>query len=265
MHAAVLDRFVEFSVKFEGCVRSMYLDIKGLVTVGIGCLIDPVPMALSLPWVSPDGSTPSQNQIASEWRALKSQQNLAKLHWKFAEKVTSIRLTDEGVLAVARQRLLANEKTLKQFFPQWDSFPADAQLACCSMAWAVGPGFPAQFGNFRAAANAQNWTAAIAACSIRTENNPGIVPRNAANKLCLANAQQVVTQGLPLEALFWPGTAPNASQRDDALRTEAEQTAADHAAHNAAAWDALTLKLRDGLDLSHRDDNSTDPEPENQA
>src|SRR6478609_3280131 len=260
MHQSVLDRFVDFTAPLEGVVRSMYLDIKGLVTVGIGCLVDPVSMALPLPWVLPDGSRPTDNEIAAQWRSLKAQQNLSKLHWKYAEKVTTIRLTDEGVLEVARRRLLANEKVLRQYFPNWDLFPADAQLACCSMAGAVGAGFPQIFGNFRQAANAQNWTAAIAACAIRSDNNPGIVPRNAANKLCLANAQQVLSQGFPIDTLFWPGTAPSASQRDEALRTEAEIAAKEHAEHNAAGWDSLTHKLREGLDLTHRDDD-TDPPP----
>lgn len=258
MHQSVLERFVDFSAPLEGVVRSPYLDIKGLVTVGIGCLIDPVQMAMTLPWVLPDGSAPTRDEIATQWRALKAQQNLSKLHWKYAEKVTTIRLTDEGVLEVVRARLIANEKVLRGYFPNWDLFPADAQLACCSMAWAVGAGFPATFGNFRAAANTQNWTAAIAACAIRTDNNPGIVPRNAANRLCLANAQQVLSQGIPLDTLFWPGTAPSASQRDEALRNEAAIAAKEHAEHNARAWDALTIRLRDGLDLTRRDDD-TDP------
>jgi len=262
MHQSVLERFVEFSAPLEGVVTSLYVDIKQLVTVGIGCLADPVQMAMNLPWVLPDGSRPTRDEIARQWRSVKAEApRLAKLHWRYAAALTTIRLTDEGVLEVVRERLIANEKVLRGYFPNWDLFPADAQLACCSIAWAVGAGFPATFGNFRAAANAQNWTAAISASGIRTDNNPGIVPRNAANRLCLANAQQVLSQGIPLDTLFWPDTAPSASQRDEALRTEAQLAAQEHAAHNAAAWDALTIKLREGIDLTQHDDNES-PDPD---
>src|SRR6478609_1125211 len=141
MHESVLEAFVRFSTPLEGCVTSLYPDIKGLLTVGIGCLADPVSLALPLPWVLPDGSQASQAEISAQWHALKAQApRLSKLHWKYSAPVTTMRLTDEGVLEVARGRLLANEKILRGYFPNWDLFPADAQLACCSMAWAVGAG-----------------------------------------------------------------------------------------------------------------------------
>lgn len=258
MHQAVSDRFVDFTAPLEGVVTSLYVDIHGAkvppvpcVTTAIGCLVDPVASALALPWVMPDGSLASRDEIARQWQLVKDDApSLSKLHWKYAAALTTIRLTDQGVLDVVRQRLLANEKVLRGYFPNWDLFPADAQLACCSMAWAVGAGFPKIFGNFRAAANAQNWASAIAACAIRTDGNPGVVPRNAANRLCLANAAASVAQGLPVETLFWPGTPPNASQRDQALRLEAELALANHAADYS----------RSGRDVADQDNPSAPPE-----
>ena len=261
MHQSVLDRFVDFTAPLEGVVPSLYVDVKQLLTVGIGCLVDPVSLALSLPWVMPDGSPASQSEIATQWRKVKADAaRLSKLHWKYAAKLTTMRLTDEGVLAVARGRLLANEKIMRGHFPNWDLFPADAQLACCSMSWAIGADWPRIFGNMKAACNAQNWTAAIASCAIRTEGNPGIVPRNAANKLCLANAQQVLAQGLPLDTLFWPGTAPSSSQRDDALRVEAEQAAVDHSERLNAITAALDVAGHAGRDIA---DYENGPNPPN--
>lgn len=253
MHESVRAAFRAFSAPLEGVVASMYVDVKGLVTVGIGCLIDPVSLALPLPWRhEKSGELATQAEVAAAWNGLKAQRDkFSKLHFKYAALLNDLRLDDAGVDQLMTQRLLANEKVLRGYFPQFDLFPADAQLAIFSMAWAVGAGFPQQFGNFRAAANAQNWTAAIAACGIRTDGNSGIVPRNAANRLCLANAQSVVSQGIPLDTLFWPGNAPNASQRETALRDEAELAAKDHAAHNEALWNKLTTDLAAGLDLSH--------------
>ena len=40
MHASVRDYFIEFNEPIENRVPYMYLDIKGLVTIGIGNLFD---------------------------------------------------------------------------------------------------------------------------------------------------------------------------------------------------------------------------------
>ena len=236
MHSSVADRFVEFTSPLEGVVPSLYVDVNGAksppvpcVTTAIGCLVDPVESALALPWILPDGSRASAEEISRQWHVVKADAaRLSKLHWRSAAALTTIRLTDEGVLDLVRQRLLENEKVLRGYFPNWEAFPADAQLACCSMAWAVGAGFPRIFGNFRDAANRQDWSGAQAACAIRTDGNPGIVPRNAQKRLCLANALAEGAQGLPLETLFWPGTTPSAAERDEALRKEAAAALALH-------------------------------------
>jgi len=50
MDPSFIDTFVlKFSPPLEGCTRSPYLDVKGLLTVGIGCLIDPPTTAADLP------------------------------------------------------------------------------------------------------------------------------------------------------------------------------------------------------------------------
>lgn len=252
MHPSVEAAFVQFSAPLEGVVTSLYADVKQLLTVGLGCLCDPVSMALSLPWVLPDGSTPDAAEIARQWHALKAQApQMSKLHWSYAAKLTTMRLTEQGILDVAIGRLRANEKIMRGYLPNWELFPAPAQLACCSMGWAIGAGWPKIFGNLRDACNSQNWTAAIGCCDIRTDGNPGIAPRNGANKFLFATAASVVAQNLPIEELYWPGGAPNASQRDQAIRQEAE----------------LALANMPPLDLSHSGESAEafflDDEPTN--
>ena len=53
----------------------MYLDVKGLVTVGVGNLMDPVSVAQTLPFrfknkpgISAPGSPATPDQIAQEWQ-----------------------------------------------------------------------------------------------------------------------------------------------------------------------------------------------------
>jgi GH24 family phage-related lysozyme (muramidase) len=50
MFSSVQSAFRSFTEQFEGCVSFMYLDVKGLVTVGIGNLVDPVGVAQALPF-----------------------------------------------------------------------------------------------------------------------------------------------------------------------------------------------------------------------
>ncbi len=127
----VVDRFREFSVRFEGLVHWPYLDIKGLVTVGIGCLIDPAAAALALPWVLEGSGEPaSKEQVLADWNNLKSQQRLSKLHFNYARPVTKIRLTEEGVDTLLHQKMAGNEAYMKKRLPAFATWPADDVIVC---------------------------------------------------------------------------------------------------------------------------------------
>lgn len=66
MYQSVRDYFNTFQTKFEGYLPFMYLDVKNLVTTGMGNLIDPIGAASSLPWVhKSDGSPASPEEIAA--------------------------------------------------------------------------------------------------------------------------------------------------------------------------------------------------------
>jgi GH24 family phage-related lysozyme (muramidase) len=219
MHPSVASAFTHFSTEFEGRFAWPYLDIEGFVTVGVGCLIDPIELALPLPWVHFDGSVATHEEVVAQWRDLKAQVRLAKTGARFAEHVTSIRLSDEAIESLLSRRLNANEAVLEQQFLRWDLFPADAQLAIHSMSWAMGPGFTKEFPKFTRACNAQDWVTALAECTIAGEStNAGLIRRNADNRLCLANAQAVKddinhaghgrgTHALSLDKLYWPARA----------------------------------------------------------
>jgi hypothetical protein len=57
----------------------MYLDIKGLVSIGIGNLIDPINLAMDLPFVHKDdiNVAASTDEIETEWQTVKGRQDLA--------------------------------------------------------------------------------------------------------------------------------------------------------------------------------------------
>jgi hypothetical protein len=222
MHQSVLDNFFRFTVPLEGKTNNAYLDVKGLLTVGIGCMIDPPVTALPLPWVMPDGSVAPASVIEAQLTSLKAQTGLEHYPANSPSVLaaTTIRLTDDGVMQLANQRLLAGEPLMRKTFPAWDTWPADAQLFACSMGWAIGFGWPHIFSNcaallqrtvpgFLLAATGSpsaHANEASAPCDIRTEGNPGIVPRNAQNRLLLSNAQVVRDEGLDPDILYWPSS-----------------------------------------------------------
>ena len=184
MKPEVRAQFPSFTVRFEGRVPTMYADIKGLITIGLGCLIDPVTLATSLPFHrhSPNGPRASVGEIAGEWQRLKAM-DLGK--WHFATQRAKAGLTlwldDDGIDDLARTRLDTFEHVLVKQFPEWEQWPAEAQLAVLSMAWGMGPGFPAHWPQFTAAALQQDWALCSMCCRMREAGNPGVVPRNKAN------------------------------------------------------------------------------------
>lgn len=273
MHQSVIDRWEEFSRPLEGRVDAMYVDVLGLVTCGVGNLVDPIGQAERLPWTLEDGSRADLAQVRADWHLLKNASaHYAKLHWKYARAATKCRLTEQaidGLVAAKRAEFETFVRT--HYFKDFDSFPADAQLGIMSMAWACGPGFPLKFGNFRNAVLKQDWDAAVATCKIRegtpgkADWNPGIVPRNKLNRFLFANAARVKANGIDDNAvLYWPSVAPNSSELERAAQSQAK-TALDQ--FTANEWErfisegpsaARDLRLWEEPDHERHD---TDPAP----
>ena len=179
MDTAVVARTTALNRRFEGVIAWMYLDIKGLVTCGIGNLIDPMDAALPLPWQrKADGRPASQAEIMAEWQRIKAQTDLARRGAQAAKAVATLELSDAMIDALARRKLEANHDTLRRRFPGLDDWPADAQVALHLMAWAMGPGFPRTWPKFSAACEVRNWLSAAAEAHIPDTGNAGLVPRN---------------------------------------------------------------------------------------
>jgi hypothetical protein len=202
MHDSVREQFIPFTNRFEGTVPWMYLDVKGLVTVGIGNLIDPVAAALALPFVHKEAGVPaSRDDIAREWTNIKSNPTLAQKGHRACEAITDLRLQPDSITELVLAKLDANEQILLQSFPDYESWPADAQLGTLSMAWALGPAFPNTWKNFRAAAQAADFTTCVTQCRIQEAGNPGVIGRNAADRGLFRNAARAATTNANTETL----------------------------------------------------------------
>lgn len=197
MYPSVATIWPAWSARFEGRIYWMYLDIKGLVTTGVGNLIDPSGLAMALPWTKPDGTYASTTEILTEWQAIKATTWLAEAGAQAAGRVAVLRLSDAAIDGLMARVLASNEATLKQHpaFAGFDAWPADAQLGLLSMAWAMGPDFGPGWPLFSAACAAGDWTAAAANCWMDDEANPGLTPRNRANQAAFAAAAEVAASG----------------------------------------------------------------------
>lgn len=207
---SVVEIFPAFTAPLEGKVLWPYQDILGLVTIGYGCLIEPEGLAAAVQgWLG----SPSPGAIAAEWNKVNA---LPKaLHFNRYKGACALLLDESGVDALLQARMQLFEGTLRFYFPDWDSFPADAQLALMAMAWACGAGFPKTFTNFAGFVRKRDWANAAKCAKIREDGNPGVHPRNLQVQLCLANAAAIDDgdQGTP--ALYWPGTVRDAVAPDN--------------------------------------------------
>lgn len=199
MYDSVREQFIAFSTEFEGRVSFMYADIKGLVSIGIGNLIDPVELALPLPFVykSDQSSAAGQADIQTDWQRVKSDPSLAQKGWRACDAITSLMLTDDSIETLVLSKLDQFAATLRRTseFADLDDWPADAQLGLFSMAWAMGPAFGPGWPNFRASCAAHDWRGAADNRHMNDSANPGLRPRNVANRELFLNAAYATDQG----------------------------------------------------------------------
>jgi hypothetical protein len=215
MWPEVQQNFRSFNETFEGSISYMYVDVKQLVTIGVGNLIDPIDLATTLPFkwknkpeVAMPGALATADDITEEWNCIKNDPTLAEKGASACEPITNLELDDNAINSLIQQRLLANESYVKQVFGNWEGWPADAQMAVMSMAWAVGAaGVLDGFPKFCTACADENFSEAATECEISAEGNPGVVPRNQANKTLLLNAAVVIggkEMGLKVDTLYYP-------------------------------------------------------------
>lgn len=211
MYTSVEEYFVTFNEPIEARVEYMYLDIKGLVTIGVGNLIDverltDVPgreavlrQLSKLPFVYRSGANAgkaaSEAEIRAEWSTVKQRQEWAKLGYRQFGRIALLRLGNDAIDRLAMQKAYAMETELKRdgAFADFDRWPADAQLGLLSMAWALGaPKLKTHWPNFKSACQRQDFEAAAKHCEISTVGNPGVSERNNRNQRLFKNAANVL-------------------------------------------------------------------------
>jgi GH24 family phage-related lysozyme (muramidase) len=202
----VLSNFTDFTTKFEGYTPYMYTDVKGLVTTGIGNLIDNGTSgpALGLNWKHANGTPATQAEIDAAWHTVKSA--WPGVQSTACQKLTDLRLDKEDIAKLVAMKLKENHEILRSKYPGYVKWPADAQMGLHSMAWAMGPAF--NFPAFTTAVNKPipDFADAAIQSHMNDKGNPGLVPRNQANKIMFTNAAQVLAKKANPDVLYWPST-----------------------------------------------------------
>lgn len=207
MRQSVRNAFHDFSAPLEGRdVPFFYLDyrkppLRCLVTIWLGNLC-PLSMAITLPMVHPDGRLATKSEIAAAWNLVDERQDLGK-HGGMVfggMKGNELRLPKEAGEAMVTRKLNETDRTLRGMFSDWDDWPACAQLAVISWAWAVGPASP--YPRMLAALRAGDFAAASTECDV-TPKRGTIVTRNECNRVLLLNAGRVRDYHLDPDMLDW--------------------------------------------------------------
>jgi peptidoglycan hydrolase-like protein with peptidoglycan-binding domain len=213
MHNSVRDYFRDFSAEFEGVVTHMYLDVKSLVTIGIGNRIgaegaaDPAAPAVALPFFfrGNPGAPAAEQDIRDDFGSVGRHPGLSAAGYVPFTQL-DLGLADIDQLVVAA--LVGNESTLKTTpeFSNLDNWPADAQLGLFSLAYATGAGFATggRFPSFRFACNGQDFSGAAQQSHLDETGNAGLIPRNWADELLFIFASRVLSNSLPIDQRIFP-------------------------------------------------------------
>ena len=255
IHQSVLDQWIPFNTgklkwtDADGNTKSspneglkfpsyMYEDILGLMTTGMGNLIEipdvqpttnkqhaagigPGPSksgtitdeGLNAGWVHTDGTPASGDEIRAEFARLKGLWGSG--NWEddggFQQKgrdAATLWLPEAAVMKLISGKLQAFADSLKTQLPGWDNFPADAQTALLSHAWAAGSalgGWP----KFKGFINQTppDWHSAAGEGYVYGPNHSiiaAITPRNDSNVRLMLNAEGVEQGNMDPSVLYFP-------------------------------------------------------------
>src|SRR4051812_3271940 len=189
MRTSVRRAWLQFNEDLEGRVPFMYCDVKGLVSAGVGNLIDATTHPLTKPdaqeradslamarrfnWIhrppEGDGLPASGAEVDAAWDAVKARMDLAPQGPQAYEDLTSLAITGDQIDRFVFVKLEEMEATLRRQadFAHFDTWPAGAQMALLSMSWGMGPAFG--FPRFRAHARAGDFEGCARECRFNPE------------------------------------------------------------------------------------------------
>jgi len=148
---------------FEGTVPWMYLDTRGLVTVGVGEMLANSARAQSLGFVDSSGQPATQNAILAEFNRV-SALAPAKVPG-FYRTPSSPVLLHPSIDTLLMRHLTFFDGQLSARFAAYASFPDPAKLGLLDMIYNLGvTGLFHGFPHFMGCADRQDWLSASGQC-----------------------------------------------------------------------------------------------------
>ncbi|MBL8294055.1 MAG: hypothetical protein JNN08_19585 [Bryobacterales bacterium] len=155
---------VKYFRDHEGVVSHMYLDIVGLVTVGVGFLLRNAEDAVALKFVNrATGKPATAEEKRRDWTAVNQQEKARRAD--FYKKFTQLDLPADQIDKRLEALIGEFSSSLRSRFPKFDAFPPTAQIGLLDMIYSLGPsGFFKGYPKMCGAVDRQDWAAAGAEC-----------------------------------------------------------------------------------------------------
>lgn len=169
--ATEMDDYLGDLSLWEGVVRHMYLDTKGLVTVAIGHLLATPEAACALPFEDAQTKAPAAKPaIRRAWAAVKAMEP-ARLEASYAP-ATTLRLSQDQCFELAKTRLEREFlPALRRTLPGFDALPAGVRRAIVDVAWNYGVAGLLRTKIFFPQLKAHDWAGAAKTCE-RLDSRP---------------------------------------------------------------------------------------------
>ena len=150
-------------IMWEGEKPHMYLDTKGLVTVGVGKMLPNVAAAQALGFVRrSDKKSASAAEIETDFNEV-SKQTKGKLASSYL-KYTKLDLPDEVIDDLLKTVVDGFEADLQQAFAGYKTYPVAAKRALLDMIYNLGLVGLLKFKKLKKSAEAGDWKKAASEC-----------------------------------------------------------------------------------------------------
>ena len=186
LRSEVAATFYQVNAPLEAVVPALYLDIRGIPTTAVGCVVLSADAMCALPWRDASGALASDVAKRAEHARVCAMKPGQEWH-HYAADGRSLHLQAADIAALVMSRLAADVELLVKRWPAFANWPAGAQMAACLIVWAVGAGSTRtgiagpMWPHLQAALDAEDWDAAGREGKLSSGGNPpnpGVIPRN---------------------------------------------------------------------------------------
>jgi hypothetical protein len=213
------DQFWDFTEPLEGgfAADCMFMVQDLQVATGMGITFtgkanrnEGLRQALALEWVNKNTQLPATpGEITHDYDLVLTMEALGSQgpgHLDKWKAVTSCRITKDGLKTAVRRKITENLNHIRSkpdVFGNFDAYPADAQLCCASLSWAIGINFDLRYPRFCAASKIADWLTAEQQCTFKNQENT--IPRRLASQETMMHNDRAGKLGFTdPEVLHWP-------------------------------------------------------------